>query len=100
MLLQKYKQECRPVAYAARAMSETETRYAQFEKEALAITWACGKFSTYILGNHISIETYHKPLVLLLGSKHQENLPPRVLRFCETDKIQLLNSTCSWETPI
>ena len=69
------------MAYASRAMSETETRYAQIEKEALAITWACEKFSTYILGKHISIETDHKPLVPLLRCKHLDNLPPRVLRF-------------------
>ena len=62
-------------------MSETETRYTQIEKEALAITWACEKFATYILGKHISIETDHKPLVPLLGSKHLDNFPPRVLRF-------------------
>ena len=62
-------------------MSETETRYAQIKKEALAITWACEKFATYILGKHISIETDHKPLVPLLGSKHLDNLPPRLLRF-------------------
>ena len=59
----------------------TETRYAQIEKEALAITWACENRSTYILGKHISIETDHKPLVPLLGCKHLDNLPPRVLRF-------------------
>ena len=76
VLLQKNKQEWRPVAYASRAMSETETRYAQIEKEALATTWACKKFSTYILGKHISIKTDHKPLVPLLGSKHLDNLPP------------------------
>ena len=81
VLSQKNRQEWRPVAYASRAMSETETRYAQIEKEALATTWACEKFSTYILGKHISIETDHKPLVPLLGSKHLDNLPPRVLRF-------------------
>ena len=38
VLLQKNQQERRPVAYASQAMSETETRYAQIEKEALAIT--------------------------------------------------------------
>ena len=81
VVLQKNQQEWRPVAYASRAMSETETRYAQIEKEVLAITWACEKFSTYILGKHISIETDHKPLVSLLGSRHLDNLPPRVLRF-------------------
>ena len=71
-----------PVAYAYRSMSETETRYAQIEKEAIAITWACEKFSTYILGKHISIDIDHKPLVPLLGNKHLNNLPPRVLRLC------------------
>ena len=56
-------------------------RYAQIEKEALAITWACEKFSTYVLGKYISIETDHKLLVALLGCKHLDNLPLRVLRF-------------------
>ena len=81
VLLQKHGKEWQPVAYAFRAMTETETRYAQIEKEALAITWACEKFSIYILGKHISIETDHKSLVPILGSKHLDNLPPRVLRF-------------------
>jgi len=79
---EKQKQEWQPVAYASRTMSETETRYAQIEKEALAITWSCEKFPTDILGKHISINTDHKPLVTLLGSKHLVNLPPRVLRIC------------------
>ena len=62
-------------------MSETEKRYAQIEKEALASTWACEKFSTYILGKKFTIETDHKPLVPLLGIKHLDSLPPRILRF-------------------
>ena len=62
-------------------MSETEQRYAQIEKEGLAVTWACEKFASYILGKRISIETDHKPLVPLLGTKDLDNLPPRVLRF-------------------
>ena len=67
--------------YASRSLTETERRYAQIEKEALAITWACEKFSEYILGKQILIETDHKPLVPLLSSKHLDDLPPRVLRF-------------------
>ena len=50
-------------------MRETEGCYAQIEKEALAVTWACEKFMTYILGKEIVIETDHKPLVSLLGER-------------------------------
>ena len=51
------------------------------EKEALAVTWACEKFATYILGKKIVIETDHRPLVLLLGENNLDKLPPRILRF-------------------
>ena len=41
VLMQKQPSgEMRPVAYASRSMTETERRYAQIDKEALAITWA------------------------------------------------------------
>ena len=42
---------------------------------------ACEKFSLYILGKRISIETDHKPLIPLLGHKRLDNLPPRALHF-------------------
>ena len=71
----------RPVGYASRSLNNAESHYAQIEKEALAITWACERFSTYILGKHISIETDHKPLVPLLSYKLLDNLLPRVLQF-------------------
>ena len=48
VLLQKRQFEWRPVAYASRALTETECRYAQIEKEGLASTWACERFSDYI----------------------------------------------------
>jgi hypothetical protein len=62
-------------------MTSTEQRYAQIENEALATTWVCEKFSDYILGKDIAIETDHKPLVPLLGSKSLDELPPRIQRF-------------------
>ena len=81
VLLQQSENTWKPVAYASRAMTETERWYAQIEKEALAITWACEKFSGYILGCHFKIESDHKPLIPLFSTKHLDNLPPRVLRF-------------------
>ena len=71
----------KPVAYASRSMTSTEQRYAQIEKEALATTWACEKFADYILGKDFTIETDHKPLVPLLGSRCLHDMPPRIQRF-------------------
>ena len=50
VIMQKRDSQWKPVAYASRSMSQTEQRYAQIEKEALAMTWACEKFTNYILG--------------------------------------------------
>ena len=81
VLMQQQEQEWRPVAYASRALTETERHYAQIEKEALAVTWACEKFQTYLLGLNFTIETDHKPLVPLLSTKSLNCLPPRIIRF-------------------
>ena len=81
VLLQKNNDQWQPVAYASRSMTDTERRYAQVEKEALVITWACDRFSDYILGHAFEIDTDHKPLVPILNTKNLDNLPPRVLRF-------------------
>uniref|UniRef100_A0A3B3HH25 Gypsy retrotransposon integrase-like protein 1 n=1 Tax=Oryzias latipes TaxID=8090 RepID=A0A3B3HH25_ORYLA len=81
VLLQKQENVgWKPVAYASRALSETEQRYAQIEKEALALTWACERFQEFLIGKCFHMETDHKPLVPLLGSKRLDELPPRIQR--------------------
>ena len=42
-------------------LRNTERRYSQIQKKALAIAWACEKFVNYILGKAIHLETNHKP---------------------------------------
>ena len=70
-----------PIAYASRALTGTESRYAAIEQEALGVTWAAEKFSNYVLGKDIVIETDHKPLVPLLGSKNLCDMPHRIQQF-------------------
>lgn len=61
-ILEQYKKnKWKPVSYASRSLTKTECRYAQIEKEALSITWACNKFKNYILGKQCEILTDHKP---------------------------------------
>ena len=81
VLLQQVAEAWKPVAYTSRSLSDTEKCYTQIEKEALALTWACEKFSTYLLGRRCAVETDHKLLVPLLSSKHLDDLPPRILWF-------------------
>ena len=81
VLLQRSQDDWKPVAYASHSVTQTERRYAQIEKEALAITWACQRFSDYVLGRKFTIESDHKPLIPILNTKNLDSLPPRVIRF-------------------
>lgn len=55
-------QEGKPVAYGSRALSDAQRRYAQIEKELLAIVYGCEKFHQYVYGKDILVESDHKPL--------------------------------------
>lgn len=46
-----------------------------------AVTWACEKFSEYLIGMDFLIETDHKPLVPILGQKGLCEVTPRIMRF-------------------
>ena len=52
----------RAISYASRSLSDVECRYSQTEKEALALVWACERFSMYVTGETFELETDHKPL--------------------------------------
>ena len=50
--------------------SQTETRYANLERELLAIVFTCQRFNMYILGRPFTVESDHKPVELI----HQKSL--------------------------
>ena len=60
---------CRPVYYASRKLSNVGKRYSQFEREALAVRWACKKFYFYLHCIEFELSTELKPLVTVLGVK-------------------------------
>ncbi|KAL2095791.1 hypothetical protein ACEWY4_007939 [Coilia grayii] len=68
VLSHKYKDGAeRPVCFASRALAPAERKYAQVEKEALAVIFAVKKFHQFVYGHKFTIQTDHKPLLGLLG---------------------------------
>ena len=78
-LIQKHKGEDQPIAFASKSLTDAETRYANIEKELLAIIFACQHFSTYLLGRSFIAESDHKPLEMI-ATKNLANVPPRLQR--------------------
>lgn len=72
-------QSGRPIAYASRALTEAEKRYAQIEKEMLSITFACKKFHCFIFGRHTTVANDHKPLEMIF-KKPLQQVPMRLQR--------------------
>lgn len=72
-------QDERPIAYASRSLTETEKRYAQIEKELLAVTFGLERFHQYTYGVNVTVENDHKPLENILR-KPLVQTPPRLQR--------------------
>lgn len=81
-------QDGQPVAYASRALTPTEQRYAQIEKEMLAMVFALEKFNIYTYGRPVVVHTDHKPLETILRKpliKAPKRLQAMMLRLQKYD---------------
>ncbi len=61
-------QENRVIAYASKALSPTEQRYSQTEREALSIVWSIEHFHLYLFGHTFTLITDHNPLVAIFNN--------------------------------
>lgn len=60
-------QDNKPVFFASKCLSASESNFAQIEKELLAITFAFNKFHNYLYGHsNITVYTDHSPLVSII----------------------------------
>ena len=69
----------RLVAYASKSLSPAEKRYANIEREMLAVVWGCIKCNHYLYGRKFICQTDHKPLEDI-HLKHLSDAPPRLQR--------------------
>ena len=68
------------VAYASRALTSTEQKYAQIEKEMFAVVFGCTRFHKLLYGkDDVTIESDHQPLESLL-KKPMSAAPLRIQR--------------------
>ena len=70
-------QEGKPVAYASRALTDAETRYATIEKEMLAVVFSLEKWHQFTFGRHVIINSDHKPLESII-KKPLDRAPRRL----------------------
>ena len=56
------------ILYASRALTIVEKKYAQIEREALAIVWACERLKLYLIGQEFELVTDNKAIQLIFNN--------------------------------
>ena len=81
-----------PIEFASRTLTDTQKRYAQIEKELLAVLFGLQRFHQYVYGQKVVVETDHKPLLGILN-KAIALCSPRIQRMrllLQTYDLQLV----------
>ena len=89
-------QDNHPLAYASRALSDTECGYAQIAKECLAMVFSLQRFHQYTFGRRTIVHTDHKPLETIVKKplcKAPKRLQGMLLRLLQYD-IEFVYKKC------
>lgn len=73
------KDDHKLISYSSRALTPTEQRYSQIERECLAIVYACEHNKLYLFGTTFNMFSDHKPIVNLLNNPNS-TVPLRIER--------------------
>ena len=79
-----------------------ERRYAQTQKEALALGWACERFYINVGGREFELETDHKPLKCIFHktSKQCARIERWVLRLQYSEREDIVRFVTTEATPV
>ena len=72
-------QDSRPIAFARNSLTDTKSRYANIERERLAVAYACEPFHTYLYGKPSVVQFDQTPLEMI-QIKNLHAAPPRLQR--------------------
>lgn len=82
VLVQKNQQnEHRIVSFASKTLTKTERKYAQTQREALAVVWATEHFYYYLLGQKFTIRTDAQGIAYIFN--RNGDAPKRLMRRAE-----------------
>ena len=65
----------RPVFYASKTLTETESNYSNIEQEMLGVLFSILHFKHFTFGHKVQIVTDHKPLITLFRKNLNATLP-------------------------
>lgn len=63
----------RIIAFASKALTKTEAKYPQTQREALAVVWGVEKFHFYLIGRDFHLVVDHQPLAFIFGGDGRFN---------------------------
>ena len=63
----------RIISFASKALTTTEQRYAQNQREALATVWAVEHFSFFLLGRHFTLRTDAQGVAFILNRSRESS---------------------------